>query len=101
MDAQHAERGGDETVAFFERRGLPESSYGNLHEESYDVHPGPLAVAGGLDLDLDAPAPASSSTTAARRWSSSAICGPPTAASKATPNRWCRAASPWTPSQAP
>ncbi|OIJ68527.1 hypothetical protein [Streptomyces mangrovisoli] len=40
-----------ETVAVFERRGLPESSYGNLYDESYDVRPGPLAIPGPLDLD--------------------------------------------------
>ena len=40
-----------ETVALFERRALPESSYGNLYDESYDVHPGPLVIQGLLDLD--------------------------------------------------
>ncbi|MFE2067523.1 hypothetical protein ACFXDH_34975 [Streptomyces sp. NPDC059467] len=57
MDAQHGAQSWDETVALFERRGLPESSYENLYEESYDVHPGPVAIAGDLDLDLDATAP--------------------------------------------
>lgn len=41
----------EESVALFERRGLPESSYENLYDESYDVHPGALAVPGPLDLD--------------------------------------------------
>ncbi|MFJ1751732.1 hypothetical protein [Kitasatospora sp. NPDC088134] len=41
----------DESVALFERRGLPESSYENLYDETYDVHPGSLAVDGELDLD--------------------------------------------------
>ncbi|MFF5965107.1 hypothetical protein ACFY64_15480 [Streptomyces collinus] len=40
-----------ETVALFERRALPESSYGNLYDESYEVHPGPLVIQGLLDLD--------------------------------------------------
>ncbi|MEV7386261.1 hypothetical protein [Streptomyces sp. NPDC091215] len=57
MDARHVAQSWDETVALFERRGLPESSYENLYEESYDVHPGPVAIAGDLDLDLDATAP--------------------------------------------
>ncbi|WP_046728009.1 hypothetical protein [Streptomyces humi] len=58
MNAQHTELGWDETVALFERRALPESSYENLYEESYDVHSGPLTIAGDLDLDLEATAPA-------------------------------------------
>lgn len=40
-----------ETVALFKRRALPESSYGNLYDESYDVHPGALVIQGRLDLD--------------------------------------------------
>ncbi|MFF9029785.1 hypothetical protein [Streptomyces iakyrus] len=40
-----------ETVALFERRVLPESSYGNLYDESYEVHPGPLVIQGLLDLN--------------------------------------------------
>ncbi|MFJ9634266.1 hypothetical protein ACIRU8_41915 [Streptomyces sp. NPDC101175] len=58
MNTEHLERGWADTVALFELRGLPESSYENLHEESYDVHPGPLTVAGDLDLDLESTAPA-------------------------------------------
>ncbi|MFF7458430.1 hypothetical protein [Kitasatospora sp. NPDC008115] len=41
----------DESVALFERRGLPEDSYENLYEEEYDVHAGDLSVEGLLDLD--------------------------------------------------
>ncbi|MEU3572626.1 hypothetical protein AB0E96_30020 [Kitasatospora sp. NPDC036755] len=41
----------DESVALFERRGLPVSSYENLYEEPYDVHAGALSVDGHLDLD--------------------------------------------------
>ncbi|MET9084695.1 hypothetical protein ABZX77_22910 [Streptomyces sp. NPDC004237] len=51
MNTEHLEQGWEETVALFERRGLPESSYENLYEEPYDVHPGPLTIAGELDLD--------------------------------------------------
>lgn len=40
-----------ETVALFERRALPESSYENLYDESYDIHTGPLVIRGLLDLD--------------------------------------------------
>ena len=42
-----------EIVALFERRALPESSYENLYDESYDVHPGPLVIQGLLDLDQE------------------------------------------------
>ncbi|MER5352120.1 hypothetical protein ABT093_17540 [Kitasatospora sp. NPDC002551] len=45
----------DESVALFERRGLPEDSYENLYEEEYDVHTGDLAVEGHLDLDAAEP----------------------------------------------
>ncbi|MFD4658641.1 hypothetical protein ACFWP2_23775 [Kitasatospora sp. NPDC058444] len=45
----------DESVALFERRGLPVSSYENLYEESYDVHAGALSVDGHLDLDAAEP----------------------------------------------
>ncbi|MBD0676537.1 hypothetical protein [Streptomyces sp. CBMA156] len=41
----------DESVALFERRGLPVSSYENLYEEEYDVHSGALSVDGHFDLD--------------------------------------------------
>ncbi|MFD0411325.1 hypothetical protein [Kitasatospora sp. NPDC127116] len=41
----------DGSVALFERRGLPVSTYENLYEESYDVHAGALAIDGHLDLD--------------------------------------------------
>ncbi|MFF3504358.1 hypothetical protein [Streptomyces sp. NPDC003247] len=40
-----------ETVAVFERRGLPESSYRNLYDETYDVRSGSLEIPGPLDLD--------------------------------------------------
>ncbi|MFF7979427.1 hypothetical protein ACFZDK_09850 [Streptomyces sp. NPDC007901] len=50
-NTEHLEQGWEETVALFERRGLPESSYENLDEESYDILPGPLTVPGELDLD--------------------------------------------------
>ncbi|MEU1507859.1 hypothetical protein [Kitasatospora sp. NPDC005748] len=42
-------------AALFEQRQLPASSYRNLYEEDYDVHPGPLTVAGDLDLDAMEP----------------------------------------------
>ncbi|MFJ9444648.1 hypothetical protein ACIRRH_22625 [Kitasatospora sp. NPDC101235] len=45
----------DESVALFERRGLPVSSYENLYEEEYDVHSGALSVEGHLDLDAAQP----------------------------------------------
>ncbi|MFG2909729.1 hypothetical protein ACGF13_32305 [Kitasatospora sp. NPDC048286] len=45
----------DESVALFERRGLPVSSYENLYEESYDVHSGALSIDGHLDLDATEP----------------------------------------------
>ncbi|MEU9340867.1 hypothetical protein AB0D74_06595 [Streptomyces sp. NPDC048278] len=51
MNAHRVEHSWAETVALFERRGLPESSYENLYEESYDVHTGPVVIAGDLDLD--------------------------------------------------
>ncbi|MFE2110836.1 hypothetical protein ACFXAF_33910 [Kitasatospora sp. NPDC059463] len=41
----------DESVALFERRGLPRDSYRNLYEEEYDVHAGDLAIEGHFDLD--------------------------------------------------
>ncbi|MEV7286115.1 hypothetical protein AB0O01_16335 [Streptomyces sp. NPDC093252] len=40
-----------ETVALFERRGLPEELYGGLYEEEYILHPGPAAPPGSLWLD--------------------------------------------------
>ncbi|MFE7525900.1 hypothetical protein ACFU7Y_09255 [Kitasatospora sp. NPDC057542] len=45
----------DESVALFERRGLPVSSYENLYEEEYDVHSGALSIEGHLDLDAAQP----------------------------------------------
>ncbi|MFD8787672.1 hypothetical protein [Kitasatospora sp. NPDC059599] len=41
----------DDSVALFERRGLPVSTYENLYEESYDVHTGALSIDGHFDLD--------------------------------------------------
>lgn len=43
----------DETVAVFERRGLPESSYENLYDETYELRPGPVTIRGALDLDTE------------------------------------------------
>ncbi|MET8828563.1 hypothetical protein ABZX40_22315 [Streptomyces sp. NPDC004610] len=40
-----------ETVALFERRGVPEELYGGLYEEEYILHPGPAALPGSLWLD--------------------------------------------------
>ncbi|MGW1990970.1 hypothetical protein [Embleya sp. NPDC001921] len=40
-----------ETVALFERREFPESSYGNLYDETYDVHEGNASIPGHFDLD--------------------------------------------------
>ncbi|MFF4897635.1 hypothetical protein [Streptomyces sp. NPDC001068] len=51
MNTDHLERGWDDAVALFERRGLPESSYENLYEEPYDILPGPVTITGELDLD--------------------------------------------------
>ncbi|MEV7775023.1 hypothetical protein [Kitasatospora sp. NPDC086791] len=45
----------DESVALFERRGLPVSSYENLYQEEYDVHTGALSIDGHFDLDAAEP----------------------------------------------
>ncbi|MFI6515680.1 hypothetical protein ACIBF1_08995 [Spirillospora sp. NPDC050679] len=41
----------DDAVALFEERGLPKSTYENLHEEEYILVPGPATVTGELPLD--------------------------------------------------
>lgn len=40
-----------EAVALFERRGLPESSYENLDQTEYILHPGSASLPGSLRLD--------------------------------------------------
>lgn len=40
-----------EAVELFERRGLPKSTYENLYEEDYILHPGSASVAGGFPLN--------------------------------------------------
>ncbi|MFJ8041153.1 hypothetical protein ACIRBX_11675 [Kitasatospora sp. NPDC096147] len=51
MNITGVNRSWEECVALFESRALPESSYENLYEESYDVHTGSLTLPGALDLD--------------------------------------------------
>jgi hypothetical protein len=40
-----------ETVALFERRGFPQTSYDSLDEDEYILHPGPATLPGSLWLD--------------------------------------------------
>ncbi|MFF0387826.1 hypothetical protein ACFYS8_03930 [Kitasatospora sp. NPDC004615] len=55
MNITATPRSWGESVALFERRGLPLSSYENLYNETYDVHSGSLTVPGALDLDATEP----------------------------------------------
>ncbi|KDN82058.1 hypothetical protein [Kitasatospora cheerisanensis] len=55
MNITATPRSWGESVALFESRGLPVSSYQNLYPETYDVHPGSLTVTGPLDLDATEP----------------------------------------------
>ncbi|MFD8597047.1 hypothetical protein ACFV1L_18805 [Kitasatospora sp. NPDC059646] len=55
MNITAAPHSWDESVVLFESRGLPVSRYGNLYEETYDVHTGALSLTGPLDLDATEP----------------------------------------------